>query len=98
MAMKVKDLDTMEGRFKQIGKSVWAKDVFLNERSLEELAREDRLAPVLVRCGGGRFTCPAQDAKHFIRIVTEHGGDYVRDVQRTKVKVIVPHSIDCKGV
>jgi len=52
---------------------------FLNEPQLKQLANLDRLHPVLVRCGGGRFTCPAQDAAHFIACVAGHG-DYVRDV------------------
>jgi hypothetical protein len=37
-----------------------------------------RLRPVLVRCGGCRFMCAAQDAAHLTRCV-EAGGDYVRD-------------------
>ena len=37
---------------------------------------------LLVRCGRGRFMCPAQDADHFIRIIAKdkEGTDYVRDV------------------
>lgn len=52
---------------------------FLTADHLAELAQIDRLCPVLVRCGGGRFTCPAQDAQHLIGCVRA-GGDYVRDV------------------
>lgn len=37
-----------------------------------------RLTPILVRCGGCRFTAPAQDVEHLTRCV-EAGGDYVRD-------------------
>ena len=69
---------------------IWLDDVWLDEKSLEGLVEKDRLAPVLIRCGGGRFTCPAQDAKHFINIITEHGGDYVRDVSIWDKKIIVP--------
>jgi len=53
---------------------------FIKEEDLVGIIAEDRLQPLLVRCGSGRFSCPAQDAKHFIDIITEHGGDYVRDV------------------
>lgn len=53
---------------------------FMNEKDLEILAKVCRLHPVLVRCGGGRFTCPAQDAEHFIEIIGKEGRDYVRDV------------------
>jgi hypothetical protein len=53
---------------------------FLQEEDIIVLADLDRLFPVLVRCGGGRFTAAAQDVIHFIRIVTDEGTDYVRDV------------------
>ena len=39
-----------------------------------------RLQPVLVRCGGGRFSCPVQDLDHFVDIIGADGRDYVRDV------------------
>ena len=53
---------------------------FLTAKSLElELCGLDRLFPLLVRCGCGRFTCAVQDLPHFTRCVNA-GGDYVRDV------------------
>lgn len=52
---------------------------FLMKADLQALARDDRLRQVLVRCGGGRFTCAAQDAEHLMGAV-EMAGDYVRDV------------------
>lgn len=52
---------------------------FLTEADMSELIKLDRLCPVLVRLGGGRFTCGAQDCAHLIECV-EAGGDYVRDV------------------
>ena len=62
---------------------------FLTSDDLKRLADLDRLRPVLVRCGGGRFTCPAQDAEHFMGIVNDSGKrssddltDYVRDVSQ----------------
>ena len=53
---------------------------FLSRPDLIFLASLDRLRPVLVRCGGGRFTCPAQDADHFMAIIDAGSCDYVRDV------------------
>ena len=90
--MKMKDLDTKKSRLDEAIEEMW-----MDEESLNDFVKKDRLAPVLVRCGGGRFTCPAQDAKHFIRIITEHNEDYVRDVSRWDRQVVVPHSINCEG-
>ena len=53
---------------------------FLSRPDLIFLSSLDRLRPVLVRCGGGRFTCPAQDADHFMAIIDAGSWDYVRDV------------------
>jgi hypothetical protein len=53
---------------------------FLDDRQLARLAELDRLRQVLVRCGCGRFLCPAQDAKEFIDMVNAHATNYVRDV------------------
>lgn len=52
---------------------------FLRTEDLAQLVRLERLAQVLVRCGGGRFTCPAQDAAYFVGII-DATNDYVRDV------------------
>lgn len=52
----------------------------LNVVQLEAVAKIDRMIRVVVRCGCGRFYASADQAPHFIRIVTEHGEDYVRDV------------------
>lgn len=61
---------------------------FLKLDQIESIAAEPttRLTPMLVRCGGGRFTCPAQNTLHFIGIIEAHAkafpgdSDYVRDV------------------
>jgi hypothetical protein len=55
---------------------------FLKDSDLPALIALDRLCPVLVRCGGCRFTCAAQDVPHLIRCI-EAGKDYVRDVSIT---------------
>lgn len=52
---------------------------FLTEADMPELIALDRLCPVLVRCGGCRFTCAVQDVDHLVACISA-GGDYVRDV------------------
>lgn len=52
---------------------------FLTDADVPELVKLDRLCPVLVRCGGCRFTCGAQYLDHMIKAI-EAVGDYVRDV------------------
>lgn len=51
----------------------------MSVEKLQELIALDRLCPVMVRCGGCRFTSPAQDAPVLIKAI-EAAGDYVRDV------------------
>lgn len=46
---------------------------------LNELKRLDQLCQLLVRCGGCRFLCAAQDVEHLMTCIVA-GGDYVRDV------------------
>ena len=55
---------------------------FLQEPDIAALAAGEstRLMRILVRCGGGRFTCPAQDVQHFVDIIGRGNSDYVRDV------------------
>lgn len=55
---------------------------FLTESDVATIAADSatRLTPVLVRCGAGRFTAPAQDVRHFIAAIEASGRDYVRDV------------------
>lgn len=55
---------------------------FVTEEQLKVIAEDEetRMTPVLVRCGLGRFTTPAQDAAHFVKIIEAEGSDYVRDV------------------
>ena len=53
---------------------------FLSKEDLAVVAKHARLSPVLVRCGGCRFTCPAQDAQHLMDIIERDAKDYVRDV------------------
>ena len=52
---------------------------FLSSEDLPDLIKIERLQQVLVRCGGCRFTCAAQDVEHLIKCI-DAGGDYVRDV------------------
>ena len=57
-----------------------------SEDQLERLIVESRLHPCLVRCGNGRFTCPAQDVTHFTDIINASGSDHVRDVSVMRIK------------
>ena len=53
---------------------------FLTRQDVDELSVVDRLHMVLVRCNAGRFTCPAQDALHFCKLVEHDGTEWVRDI------------------
>jgi len=53
---------------------------FIEDKDVPEIIKEDCFVKVLVRCGAGRFTCPAQDLEHFIGIIEREKTDYVRDV------------------
>jgi len=53
---------------------------FISLPMLDKVIEENRLYPCLVRCGCGRFICPAQDVGHFIKIIEKEGTDYVRDI------------------
>ncbi len=66
-------------RFEEATPAILARHGFLTAAELADIVGFDRLRPVVVRCGQGRFRCAAQDARHFMRCV-EAGGDYVRDV------------------
>lgn len=52
---------------------------FIDTDDLAALIALDRLCPVLVRCGGCRFTCAAQDVPHLMFCIGA-GKDYVRDI------------------
>jgi len=57
---------------------------FLDEQQLAQLADQDRLRQVLVRCNSCRFTCPAQDAEYLVALIDSQADqmpcNYVRDV------------------
>jgi hypothetical protein len=53
---------------------------FIQDTDLPKLIELDRLYPCLIRCGGGRLSCPAQDVSHWIDIIEKEGSDYIRDV------------------
>jgi len=53
---------------------------FVQDIDLPEIIAHKPLQPLLVRCGNGRFVCPAQDLEHFTGIITREGTDYIRDV------------------
>ena len=51
---------------------------FLTKPDVVDLAKLDRLRQVLIRCGGCRMVCAAQDVAHIMGLI--ESGDYVRDV------------------
>lgn len=51
-----------------------------SDDDLADVVRENRLQPLLVRCGNGRFVCPAQDVETFVRMVNADDQNYVRDI------------------
>lgn len=53
---------------------------FITEDMMPKIVELNRFEMVLVRTGGGRFIVPAQNADHFIAIITREGSDHVRDV------------------
>ena len=53
---------------------------FVRDVDLPAVIAEDRFCPLIVRCGSGRFTVPAQDCAHFVAIVEKEGSDYIRDI------------------
>jgi hypothetical protein len=73
--------DTTKGRM-IIQRAQRDRSGFLNEDDVAKIAADPttRLTPLLVRCGSGRFTCPAQDVKHFVAIIERTDMDHVRDV------------------
>lgn len=83
----MKDIKRIEERLPETGREIRQNGGFITEGNLADMTndQETRLIPVLVRCGGGRFVCPAQNAKHFIEIIerdakANEDGDYIRDV------------------
>jgi hypothetical protein len=78
----------------ELAKKIDGQMAFLTVDDLPKLIAINRFEPVLVRCGAGRFTCPAQDVQHFMdclefgmKLCKEVNGDefnestdYVRDV------------------
>lgn len=53
---------------------------FMTFEDLDILIEQNRLCPVLVRCGNGRFVAPAQDVKTFVDIICNEGSTYIRDL------------------
>lgn len=68
----------------QAGHQEESEMVWLDEESLTALEENNPTQTVLVRCGGGRFSCHAKYARHFIEIIAAHGDDYIRDVSTIK--------------
>jgi hypothetical protein len=79
----------------ELAKKIDGQMAFLTIDDLPKLIEFNRFEPVLIRCGAGRFTCPAQDVKHFMDCLEfgmkmakqvygdefNEATDYVRDIQ-----------------
>ena len=75
----IKNFDAVQAGVQEASEMVW-----LDEESLTALEESNPTQTVLVRCGGGRFSCHAKYAKHFINVISAHGDDYIRDVSTIK--------------
>lgn len=88
-----KSFDIVRKNAPELARRIEARHYFIKKDEVAALIAIDRLLPVLVRCGGGRFTCPIQDLNHFIGIIERNASlptesaplgnpfcDYVRDV------------------
>ena len=53
---------------------------FVTVDDVKRIVEIDRLHRVLVRCGGGRFACGAQDVEHFLAVIEASKMDYLRDL------------------
>jgi len=53
---------------------------FVSDKDLPEVIKENRFQQIMVRCGAGRFVCPAQDVQHFVSIIEKEKSDYIRDI------------------
>lgn len=83
----MRNIGTIEQHLPEVAQRIRNHGGFLTEEDMKAMAENDatRLVQVLVRCGNGRFVCPAQDAQHFINIISrttleDKHNDYVRDV------------------
>src|SRR3990167_10815286 len=90
--------NTMTGR-ETIEKAQQENMSFLTEADVKAIASdpETRLTLILVRCGGGRFMAPADQAGHFISLIEEHAlcpvsehHEYIRDVS-------LPVNVEIRG-
>lgn len=84
----MKDIATIEKHLPEVAVQIRKDGGFMRNVSVKAIAGnpETRLVNMLVRCGNGRFLCPAQDVEHFIGIIDRDrnsksiDSDYVRDV------------------
>lgn len=53
---------------------------FITAADMPAIIKENPNYRLLVRCGSGRFVVCADQAQHFIQIISESNRDYVRDV------------------
>jgi hypothetical protein len=66
----------------QIAPAIALRGYFLKIDEIRKIAETPalRLVPIMVICGNGRFSCPAQNVEHFINIIDREKTDYVRQI------------------
>lgn len=76
-----RDIDLIREHLPELTGPIRSQAGGLTGDQVRSLASNDgtRLVKVLVRCGCGRFVCPAQDVMHFADIIENEASDYVRD-------------------
>jgi hypothetical protein len=65
-----------------LAKEITMQGFFMDVAQVRKVAEHPstRLTMIMVRCGSGRFVCPAQNVEHFINIIDREKTDYVRDI------------------
>ena len=63
-----------------LAEKIKGQGYFVTVDDVKRIVEIDRLHRVLVRCGGGRFACGAQDVEHFLAVIEASKMDYLRDL------------------
>jgi len=67
-----------------LARKLESQGFFVTDADIDGLVAISRHALVLVRTGNGRFLCPVDTVRHFVKVIDgtdpANGGDYVRDV------------------
>ena len=69
----MRGLDVLRRANPAVAAKVQGQGGFLDENDLKVLAAAGPAVLVLVRCNGGRFLAPADQAGHFVKMIDEYG-------------------------